>query len=194
MCHVAKAIPYFLVIYPNCHIVEVNSNGLSGGLIAMWNPHFTKFHAYGFFIGILLSRKIKSVSKSFYLINLYATCCNRPDFWNYINSYGILNIHNLLIMVDFNATLSSIEHWDSHNRSDSMDDRLFHIFVDHHLIDICPLPQTPTWTNHRIGDAFISKILDRALVNECVLKILGNLKLSIITSSLSDHHDICLKW
>lgn len=72
-----KAIEYFLSIYPNWHIVDVDSCGLLGGIVALWDPIWAKLRAYKFFASILFSRYIRGISFHLYFLNIYTQCRDR---------------------------------------------------------------------------------------------------------------------
>lgn len=102
----------------------------------MWDPNYEKFCAFSFFAGILLLGRIRGKSIRFHLINLYAPYRNRTPFWSRIQACGILNIRNLILMGDLNATLVVSKVWGSHIQLDPLAERISHIFTDHHFVDI----------------------------------------------------------
>ena len=100
------------------------------------------------------------------IVNLYAPYHNRLSFWNKIKNSGILSLRNLIIMGDFNSTLNLNEIWGDRARVDGIAGYLHDFFIDYYMVDICPSPIIPTWTNKRIGAEYIGKRLDRTLVKD----------------------------
>ena len=80
ICGKEKAIKVFLRIKVGWCATTVDSNGHSGGMIAMWNPNRAIFKAYRFFGGILLSGQLRGLEGSFNIINIYAPYINRITF------------------------------------------------------------------------------------------------------------------
>lgn len=194
MAERTKTINLFLKIKKDWHVAATNSNGRSGGMVAMWDPNQASFKAYSFFGGILLSGRLRGIQSIFNLINIYDPYSNRKVFWDRMQLAGILSLPNLIIMGDFNSTLNVDEIWGSSACMDPLARYLNDIFLSQGLVDIRPLPLAPTWTNRRSADNFMGKRLDRVLVNDSIMDFLGGPRSSTLASNISDHMPITFTW
>ena len=175
-------------------MAAVDDVGHAGGILALWNPTYTNFMAYRFFGGILLSGKIRGIRNTLNILNLYAPCQNRHEFWKRMDSSGIFTIQNLISMGDFNTTLRVNESWGHRARADPMAVYIGGILEKTKMVDIHPNPIIPTWTNMRTGDEFIGKRIDRAMVKEHMMAWMGNMCSFTHVSDISDHMAIILSW
>ena len=107
---------------------------------------------------------------------------------------GILNIKYIMIIGDYNASLSVDESWGDRAKRDPLVDKVGKIFLDSGFINIKPSPLVPTWTNRRSGHNFISKRLDRIMMKVPLNTMLGNVRTSVFPSFTSDHMAISLTW
>ena len=94
MCARERAIKTFLGFKAGWNVVAVDAVGLSGGLIAIWNPDHAACKAYKFFGGILLSGQLRGMEEPVNIINIYAPYCNRIPFWQRMMDSSILSLHN----------------------------------------------------------------------------------------------------
>jgi len=105
-----------------------------------------------------------------------------------------LKIGSLIMVGDYNATMSREEYWGTERRSDPMIDFLLSLFDFNHLIDIRPYPLSPIWFNRKSGVALIGKRLDKLCIHENLVEILGVLKSWVVQTHISDHMLIVLQW
>ena len=68
------------------------------------------------------------------------------------------------------------------------------MFNSHRIIDIRPFPMIPTWKNKRAGENFIGKILDRAMIKDNLMDLLGAPRSMVLVCDISDHMPISLSW
>jgi hypothetical protein len=90
MVSATKAREIIIKILPNWYSCGVNSNGLSGGLLSVWNPKKVDFNAYLTFARIMLEGIIKGLDKKLKLINCYGLYLDREVFWENIKREGLL--------------------------------------------------------------------------------------------------------
>lgn len=157
MTNKLRAINYFLSVCPSWHLVAIDSSGLSGGLVALWDPRWANLVAYKFFIDILFTGHIQGVYSHIHLLNLYAPWNERKVFWDWMEAYGILKIGSLIIVGDFNATISMEECWVSQSHKDPLSMHLQGLFVENHLVNIHHFPLSSTWSISMEGDEHTSK-------------------------------------
>lgn len=172
----------------------MGSTGTSGGTITLWDPDRTNFHAFGVFVGILLSGYFWGFPGHIHILNMYAPYWGKTLFWEKIDTSNIMKINGLILAGDANSTLMAQESWGLQRRIDPLEDKLYKLFVDCHLVDICHCPLVSTWTNKRAGERYIGKILNYFLVHEELIERLGYLQSSIHRSYNSDHTPILLNW
>lgn len=77
-----KARSFFNKIKLGWMICTVDAVGLSGGLLAAWNPLVFKLCPSVTSLGILLSGNIRGLEKNINIINCYGPYSNRMDFWD----------------------------------------------------------------------------------------------------------------
>lgn len=104
-----KIIEVFRNIFPDWHMVVVDSCGLSGGTATLWDPRWASLTSYKFFVGILLTRHIRRDSHSIHFLNLYAPYKDRVSFWNRMEACDTLKIGSRIIDGDFSDTFSMRE-------------------------------------------------------------------------------------
>jgi exonuclease III len=120
MVSATKARETIVKILPNWYSCGVDSTGLSGGLLTVWNPKKVDFNAYLTSAGIMLEGTVKDLDKKLKLINCYGPYLDREVFWETIKREGLLKEHSLILGGDLNFTTSSREVWGAHARSDSL--------------------------------------------------------------------------
>lgn len=94
-------------------------------------------------------------------------------FWDCLDASDLLKIGSLIVVGDFNATISLEECWGTRRRKDPIGDRLQMNFYPNHLMDIRPYLIVPTRHNGRAGPQHIGKRLDQFLVHETLVERLG---------------------
>jgi len=62
------------------HIAPTTIAGLSGGLVALWDPQWVKIKAFKFFVGILLEGNIRRLGGRIHTLNIYAPYRERTVF------------------------------------------------------------------------------------------------------------------
>ena len=97
-------------------------------------------------------------------------------------------------MGDFNSTLQVDEIWGARARIDCLADYFNGLFSNNHMIDIRPHPIIPTWSNKRLEGDYIGKRLDRALVKDNLINVLGMPRSSVVASNISNHMPVLLTW
>jgi hypothetical protein len=77
------------------------------------------------------------------------------QFWNQVADSGLLTKDNLILVGDFNLTLSSEEVWGGNSivgHSDGYYAGFYKAFFqEKHLIDLIPDKLVPTWRNKDLG-------------------------------------------
>ena len=89
----------------------IDAEGLSGGLVAAWNPKNYFFKPFMTCVRILLEGKVLGFEKFLHLLNIYAPYKDRKQFWDKIEVSCMLSVENLVIVGDLNMTLHSFENW-----------------------------------------------------------------------------------
>eukprot|EP00253_Pinus_taeda_P019600 PITA_19600 len=161
----SEVVSYFQKMFPSWHITTTDSTGLSGGLVALWDPTWVSVKALRCFAGILLEGKFRGTPGYIHILNVYAPYKDRFTFWNQILSSDIMELASLMIAGDLNCTFN-----------------------------ICPAKITPTWDNGRSGSAYLAQRLDHFLVHEKLIERLGLLDSEILSNFTSDHRPITLQW
>ena len=99
----------FSKLRPGWEYCAVSSTGLSGGLLAAWNPSCFRVKAFKTTAGILLKAQVRGSPQVFTLLNCYGPYTNREQFWNLVDRGGLLNQPNLILAGDLNLTLNCSE-------------------------------------------------------------------------------------
>ena len=103
------AILSFSKLRPGWEYCAVSSTGLSGGLLAAWNPCCFRVKAFKTVAGILLKDRLRGSSHVISLLNCYGPYNNREHLWDMIVKGGLLNLPNLILAGDLNLTLNCSE-------------------------------------------------------------------------------------
>ena len=111
MCCHAQALYLFSKLKPGWEFCASDASGLSGGLLAGWDPHLVRCKAFTSLDGIVLKAIFKGLADTFTIINWYGPYVQRTTYWNNLVSGGLLGLPNLLLARDLNFTLSSAEVW-----------------------------------------------------------------------------------
>jgi len=188
------SIRYFRRMFPLWHIVATDANGLSGGLIILWNPSWIAAKEYKCFAGILSLANIQGLSGSIYVLNIYAPYKDRYPFWNRFLSSDFLELDYLLIGGDLNCTLCGDEVWGGGRKVDPLVGYIKEAILQHNMIDISPQSMGPTWDNGKLGVSYLAKRLDRFFISDNLLVRMGRLISPIINSFISNHRPISLQW
>ena len=104
----------------------------------------------------------------------------------------ILKIGPLVTAGDFNATLSSKEHWGKRCRMEPISTYLTNLFMENNFRDIKPHKSCLTWYNVRTDDAYVGKRLDRFILHGKLLESLGKVHSRVPNIAISDHCPIIL--
>jgi len=124
-------------------VCSVSSVCTSGGSLASWDPSLfdlTPFLTVG---GILLTGRIFLNNREVALLNVYTPCTNQLSLWQSVESSGLLDVRNLIMVGNFNILLSLEEAWGG-NKIGLVDDYYIDLFTSKHLIDIKPSKLVPT--------------------------------------------------
>ena len=138
-----------------------DAQDMSGVLAVLWDPRWLNLKAYELIVGVLVSSFIRGYEDKVHFLNLYALHKDRISFWDTLVAGDLLKIGSLIIVGDYNATMSRDEIWGCRAKRDPLAERLIDIFDNNNLVDIRPSPLAPTWCNGREGDQNIGKRLDR---------------------------------
>ena len=104
-----NAILSFSKLRPGWEYCALSSSGLSGGLLAAWNPLYFKIKAFRTVAGILLKAHVQGSSLNLSLLNCYGPYSNQETFWDLVVQGGLLNLPNMVLASDLNLTLNSSE-------------------------------------------------------------------------------------
>lgn len=165
MCSSQKASEVFSKLLFGWKIVYVDSIGNSWGLLAAWDPKVVDFNPFSTCASILLTGRLRGFKHVVNIVNYYGPCRDIEAFWKAVEAKGILTKTNPIFVGDLNLTTKASEIWGS-TRCYPMDSFFRELFHRVNLIDILPLKIVLTWKNDEMGDAQISKRLDRFLVAE----------------------------
>jgi hypothetical protein len=156
-----KARNFMYSLCPTWMISDVSSIGKSGGLLVAWNPIVFELQSFLSVGGILLTG-IHTLDKSrICLLNAYGPCTGRRQFWDQVESKGLLAHDAPIIAGDINFTTSYDEVWGVGALTDPLAGFFRDLFVKNHLVDVHPADLVPTWRNGRSGVHRIQKWLDR---------------------------------
>ena len=97
MCSHAHALYLFSKLKPGWEFCASDACGLSGGLLAGWDPHLIRCKAFTSLAGIVLKATFKGLDESFTVINCYGPYIHRTNYWNSLVSGGLLGLPNLIL-------------------------------------------------------------------------------------------------
>ena len=123
-----KACEFFLKILKDWEYCAIDATGLSGGMVATWNPLTCSFKLFRTCAGILLKGNFWGFKKDMHLINVYAPYKDRRKFWDRIHDSGLLSLDNLVLAGDLTLTLHSFETWGSIHSSDPLEEYFVELF------------------------------------------------------------------
>jgi hypothetical protein len=187
-----KARSFLNNFRPDWHTCSVNSLGNSGGLAASWDPSKFDLHPYLSCGGILLTGTCLWNNLQINLLNSYGPCQNKKLFWDRVESRGLLDLPNLIIVGDLNFTTSSRRNLGSLCQPRSLGRFFISLFQMHRLVDFPPDVLIPTWRNGRVGSEYIAKRLDRFYLSESLSTTDGRIRSWVNTPYLSDHAPIII--
>ena len=144
MCSHAHALYLFSTLKPGWEFCASDACGLSGGLLAGWDPHLVRCKDFSSLAGIVLKATFKGMAETFTVINCYGPYIHRTSYWNSLVSGGILGLPNLLLDGDLNFTLSSIEVWGQKARLDPLASYFSQLISGNKLVDLSMDPSAPT--------------------------------------------------
>ena len=78
--------------------------GLSGGLLAAWDPRKPKLKAFSVSAGIILTCYYMDFPEEINLINVYGSYNSKEHFWDRIVAEGTFDLPNTMIASDLNFT------------------------------------------------------------------------------------------
>jgi hypothetical protein len=104
-----KAREMFTKILPTWNLCGVDSLGLSGGLLSIWNLRRDDFSSFLTPARILLDSLVKDLNIRLNLVNCYGPYGDRQVFWDRIKRDGMLKYQNLILGGDLNFTISNRE-------------------------------------------------------------------------------------
>eukprot|EP00253_Pinus_taeda_P010868 PITA_10868 len=189
-----SSLSYFRRMFPSWHISAIGACGLSGGLVALWNPLWIRASAYKCFAGILLNASFRGHQSTVNILNVYAPYSHRLPFWDRFFSSDLCVIPHLMLVGDMNFTLGPDEVWGVGREMDPISDFIKARLLQWNLIDIAPSTLSHTWENGRTGDSYIAKRLDRVIMHADIINSFGHPSLSIGFDTISDHRPIFFQW
>ena len=113
MCCYSQVLYLFSKLKPGWEFCASDATGLSGGLLAGWDPHLVRCKVFSSLAGIILKANFKGLAETFTVINCYGPYTQRAIYWNNLVAGGLLGLPNLLLARDLNFTISSSEVWGS---------------------------------------------------------------------------------
>lgn len=118
----------------------------------------------------LIQRESKIDKIFFKLLNIYGPCLNYKPFWEMFRNLELLSDQNMIIGGDLNLILSNRERYGLVSQLDQLAPFFSFLFDEAKLLDVDPRSLRPTWSNNRMGEAGVAKILDKFLVPEHLLQ------------------------
>ena len=103
------------------------------------------------------------------IMNIYGPNSGRAEFWNRLLSSRCHRMDRFILAGDLNLSLGEAETWGPNAMKDPLSDFFLRLIDEKGFIDLTPTHLKPTWSNKRVGDECVSKILDRCLINESIL-------------------------
>jgi hypothetical protein len=94
-------------------------------------------------------------------------------FWENIIIEGLVMDNRLIFFGDLNFTLFEYEYWGAQAKQDEHMDYFNQLLIEKKVLDVAPWKLTPTWRNGRIGTEGIGKRLNRFLLYEGMVEVLG---------------------
>ena len=109
MCPFSQSLILFSKIKHGWEYCALDADGLSGGLLAGWNPLLVQVKDFSSLAGIIVRVTIKGIEDTLSVINYYDPYTQRIDFWDNIVADGLLSLQNIILVGDLNFTISSSE-------------------------------------------------------------------------------------
>ena len=125
------ALLAFSKLRPGWEYCALSSSGLSGGLLAAWNPRCFKIKAFSTVVGILLKAQVRGSSMNLSLLNCYGPYSNRESLWELAEQGGLLSQPNLVLAGDLNLNLNCSEVWGKKAHPDPLTPFFSHLFSSH---------------------------------------------------------------
>eukprot|EP00253_Pinus_taeda_P008825 PITA_08825 len=129
---------------------------------------------------------------SFQIVNIYAPCQERESFWSELIEKSVMKAPMMIVGGDLNFSIGRAEAWGPSAREDPLTDFFLQLLSDHHLIDPSPIKLKPTWRNRRVGEARITKRLDRFMISEGLFSSVPMIRQWTDEIGNSDHFPIFL--
>eukprot|EP00253_Pinus_taeda_P006944 PITA_06944 len=189
-----ETLSYFRKMLPTWYMVATDANRLSGRQATLWDPSQIKAKAYKSSAGILISTTIRGINIPINILNIYVPYKHRAPFWSKFFSSEIFDIEHLILVGDFNFTLNSNECWGHCRHFDSLADSIKLDLLNNNMVDVVPGETVPTWSNGQSDQAYIAKRIDRFLVYNNIIDVLGMPHSSVENILVSDHRPIMLTW
>lgn len=190
----SDAISTFLSIRPAWKCCAIDANGQDGWILAAWNPLLAELKPFTVCSGIVLFGKLKGLSLSLYIVNLYGPYRDRQVFWEQVFPNNVMSTRNLILCGDLNFTLSSSEMWGNGRKDDPLAEFMKEHLEAAALMDVIPSYLVPTWNNGRVGTQGLGKRLDRFLINSSLYDRLERIWSWGVATGASDHKAICLEF
>ena len=80
MCCYSQSLFLFSKLKPGWEFYASNAFGLSGGLLAGWDPHLVHCKAFSSMAGIILKANFKGPAETFTVINCYGPYSQRTTY------------------------------------------------------------------------------------------------------------------
>jgi len=157
MHNVPHAIEYFRKMFPTWHITAIAAMGLSGSLVALWDPRWINMKDFKCFVGILLEGNIHGMLGYVHILNIYAPYRERGEFWDIFISPSIMELQTLIIAGDLNCIISLDETWGCFRKTDPLAGKIQNATIMNNFVDIHLYKISPTWDNGRSSSAMWKK-------------------------------------
>ena len=105
-----------------------------------------------------------------------------------------LNCSKMILVGDLNFSLGEARTWGPNTIKDPSSDFFLRLLDEKGLVDIPPTHLIPNWSNKRVGDGFVSKILDRFLINDNALQMAPSIHQWIGDDEPSDHQPVFMDF
>jgi hypothetical protein len=172
----------------------VDAVGKSGGLSIGWmSSQIRCENIWGFQYGMGIDVYNRETYRAFTVINIYGPYQDRLLFWERLFNKSWWNNPGLIVGGDLNFTIGEAEIWGENAQVDELSDFFKQALARVGVTDI-PSPKFfPTWRNHRTGESYIAKRLDRFLIADPLTESVDRIRQWVGGFGDFDHNQILLE-